>query len=644
MLTYRKLEMKNIKILLITAALGFLGSCKNYLDIVPDNIETIESAFTMRSRAEEYLFTVYSYLPNEGSLHNNPAISSGDEFWFPEVANILGWEPAKNNQNVVNPYLNYWDGFQGAKPLFQGIRACNIFLENIVKVPDINEVERKSWIAEVNFLKAYYHFYLLRMYGPIPLIKENMPISAGVEEVQVFRRPVDEGVDYIVQLLDEAIPDLPETFTNPSSEFGRINMAIALAVKAKVLITAASPLFNGNMEYSTFMNNDGTALFNKTYDPKKWERAAIATKAAIDMAHKVGHKLYYYNQSPSQFNVKDITEIKLNIRNSVTDRTSKEIIWASTNSLATAIQQAAFPRGLNPAAKDNGSVFGSLAPTRKIAEMFYTRNGVPITEDKTWNYANRFELQTPTLEDKYLLKPFYPTVALNFAREPRFYADLGFDGGAWYGQGRFDDENLWYVENRPPGSTAMINIGAYSTTGYFAKKLVNINSVVTSNSNTITQSGSSTVYAWPIIRLADLYLMYAEALNEVSGPNPEAYQYINEVRARAGLPTVEQAWTDFSINPTKYTTKEGLRDILQQERLIELALEGHRYWDLRRWKKAAMVITGPVKGWDVLQSDPVLYYREKVLFNQRFTAKDYLWPLREFSVIVNKNLVQNPGW
>lgn len=639
--------MKNIKILLLAVTLGFVSSCRDYLDIVPDNIQTIDSAFTMKARAEEYLFTVYSYLPNEGNLHSNPAISSGDEFWFPQSASIDGWEPAKNNQNVVEPYLNYWDGRESAKPLFEGIRTCNIFLENIGKVPDLDEIERNRWVAEVKFLKAYYHFYLLRLYGPIPLIKENLPISAGVEEVQVYRRPVEEGIDYIVQLLDEATPDLPETFTNPATEFGRINKAIALAVKAKVLITAASPLFNGNAEFGGMVNNDGTPLFNSTYDARKWERAAVATKAAIDMAHQLGHQLYYYSQSASRYRVTDTTEATLNIRNSVTDRTSKEVIWASTNSVAVSIQQAAFPRGLNPAAKDNGSVSGALAPTRKIADLFYTKNGVPTTEDKTWNYANRFELRTPTLEHKYLLKPFYPTVALNFDREPRFYASLGFDGGAWFGQGRFDEKSQdpWYVENRPPGSTAMINIGGYSTTGYFAKKLVNINSVVESNRNTITQAGSATVYAWPLIRLADLYLMYAEAQNEFQdGPSAEAFQYLNEVRTRAGVPSVQDAWTNFSTNPTKFTTKDGFRDIIHQERLIELALEGHRYWDLRRWKKAAQVITGPVKGWDVFQSDPALYYRERVLFTQRFTAKDYLWPIRELSVIVNKNLVQNPGW
>lgn len=637
--------MKYIKIVLIIASFGFLSSCEEeYLDIIPDNIETIESAFTMRSRAEEYLFTAYSYLPLAGHLHANPAISGGDEVWYPEVAGIAGWEIAKNNQNKVNPWVNYWDGSQLGKPLFEGIRTCNIFLENIGDVPDLGDTERDRWIAEVKFLKAYYHFYLLRMYGPIPLIKENLPISAGKDEVQVTRRPVDEGVNYIVQLIDEATPDLPETFANPSSEFGRINKAIALAVKAKVLITAASPLFNGNASYSGFTNHDGTALINTNYDPQKWELAAVATKEAIDMALQVGHRLYYYNQSVGQYNVQEITETKLNIRGSVTERNNQEVIWASTNSLANSIQNASFPRGLNPAARDNGSVSGSMAPTRKLAELFYTKNGVPTTEDKSWDYEGRYELRTPTLEDKYLLKPFYTTVAAHFDREPRFYAGLGFDGGAWYGQGRFDDENPWYVENRPPGSTSMVNIAAYSVTGYFAKKLVNINAVVTVNTNTINQGGSSSVYAWPIIRLADLYLMYSEALNEVSGPGAESFQYINDVRARAGLPTVEESWTNFSTNPSKYTNKEGFREIIHTERLIELALEGHRFWDLRRWNEAAQTITGPVKGWSVFETEPELYYQERVLFDQRFTSRDYFWPIRELSVVINKNLVQNPGW
>ena len=115
---------------------------------------------------------------------------------------------------MVDPSLNYWDGAKGGKAMFQALRDCNIFLEKVDNVPALDVSEKKRWIAEVKFLKAYYHYWLLRMYGPIPLIKVNLPVSASVEEVQVKRQPVDECFDYIVSLLDEACADLPVSFLN----------------------------------------------------------------------------------------------------------------------------------------------------------------------------------------------------------------------------------------------------------------------------------------------------------------------------------------------------------------------------------------------------------------------------------------------
>src|SRR5690606_21749998 len=123
----------------------------------------------------------------------------------------------------------------------------------------------------------------------------------------------------------------------------------------------------------------------------------------------------------------------------------------------------------------------------------------------------------------------------------------------------------------------------------------------------------------------------------------EAFQWIDRVRERAGIPGVEESWA-MSSDPGKVHSKEGFREIIQQERLIEMALEGSRYWDLLRWKKAESVISQPVRGWDVGQSETLLYYQPVVLFNQTFKKKNYLWPIRESSLINNSNLVQNPGW
>jgi hypothetical protein len=147
-----------------------------------------------------------------------------------------------------------------------------------------------------------------------------------------------------------------------------------------------------------------------------------------------------------------------------------------------------------------------------------------------------------------------------------------------------------------------------------------------------------------MIRLASLYLLYAEAENEVGGPNDQVYKYVNLVRARAGLHSVEDSWSSYSKKPTKYTNKDGMREILHSERLIEMAFEGQRFWDLRRWKEAATELNKPITGWDLIQEDAASYYRERVIFNQTFTTRDYLWPLPESELLSNKRMNQNPGW
>jgi len=141
-----------------------------------------------------------------------------------------------------------------------------------------------------------------------------------------------------------------------------------------------------------------------------------------------------------------------------------------------------------------------------------------------------------------------------------------------------------------------------------------------------------------------MYLLYAEALNETSGPGPETYKWIDRVRTRAGLKGVVESWAKYSKVPGKPLAKDGLRDIIQRERMIELIFEGKRLWDLRRWKKADVYLNIPIQSWDLEQEDPVNYYRVRQIFSPIFTGKDYLWPISENSIIVNPKLVQNPGW
>ena len=622
--------------------MSMLNSCGKYLDVVPDNVATIDNAFKMRVNAEQYLFTCYSYMPSLASISENPALYGADELWHYDDT-YPGVRIAKGSQGVVNPLMNYWSGTDasGTTSLWRGIRDCNIFLENITKVRDMDQYEKDRWSAEAKVLKAYFHYYLMRMYGPIPLVRENLPISTGVDDVQVAREPIDECVDYIVQLLDEAAAEdaLPVSIQDVTTELGRISKAIALALKAEVLVTAASPLFNGNPDYSNFVNKDNTQLFNPVYDPEKWERAAKASKEAIDFCHNASYKLYTYNLSSNPQNISPETYIKMSVRGSVTARGNPEMIWPNTRTTTGTLQREAQAR--LDAGIANASVVGKgMSPTLKMAEVFYTENGIPLEEDDAWDYAGRYSLRTAVAAEKNLIQTSYQTASLHFDREPRFYGSVAFDGSVWYGQGNFIEDSPWYVNAKlgqyaggPPGGNR------YSITGYWPKKLVNPASTYATNVAFVAVE-----YPWPIIRLADLYLLYAEALNEASGPGADVYQYLNLVRERAGLKSVQFSWENYSNNKSKYQSKEGLREIIRQERTIELAFEGHRFWDLRRWKTAEIEMNQPVYGWDVGQSEASLYYKPKILFNQVFKTRDYFWPLKELDVLVNRNLVQSPGW
>jgi len=629
-----KMKKYNIKAALVIFALFALTACKKYLDVVPDNVATIDNAFTMRAQAIKYLFTCYSYMPIQSDLSDDPGIEGGDEIW--DVAGKGAYFGiAKGLQSKVSPLGDRW------VQLYQALRDCNIFLENIGKVPDMDQAEKDRWIAEVKFLKAYYHFYLVRMYGPIPLVKENLPIDADVNQVKVSRAPVDSCFKYIVSLLNEATPNLPPVILDPGSEAGRITQPISLALKAKVLVTAASPLFNGNTDQAPLKNPDGTQLFNQKFSKVKWDSAAVACKTAIDACQQAGITLYNFVPGVSQSNLSQTIKTQLSIRNSLTEKWNSEIIWANTQSLAatTTLQKQA-ATWWDPALLDGTTVKGEFSPPLKIAEMFYTKNGVPINEDKTWNYSNRYTLRRATDAEKLLIKKDYTTAYLNFDREPRFYADLGFDGGIWYGQGKYDDsQDLFYLEAKYKERNGFGKIGYGTVTGYYVKKYVNYQNVIGTGT-----AYSVITYPFPIIRLSDLYLLYAEALNESAGPTADVYDYVNQVRARAGLGTVQDSWTTYSNNPTKFTTTDGMRAIIHQERLIELAFESQRFWDLKRWKEAASTINNPVRGWDLLQPVAADYYRPVIIYNQTFGLKDYFWPIKDDNIVKNRNLVQNLGW
>ena len=633
-----KTKMIKIKITAVLVLLLSTASC-NFLDVVPDNIAVIEDAFKTRDNAERFLGSLYSHLPPFNSMGANPALNGGDETliqtpWsLNSAANIL----KRGGQTVNNVQFSYWGR---GRNLFIGLRDCNIFMANLDKPFDLLEAEKIRWIAEAKFLKAYYHFWLLRMYGPMPIIKENINVGDGVEAVKVVRQPVDEVTAYIVQLLDEAIKDLPVTIVDDFNELGRITKGIALAVKARVLVTMASPLFNGNPDYAGFKNAEGKPLIRTEYDPKKWEDAVLACKEAIEEAHANGHKLYEFEGTAESRNWSDETIRRLTIRGALTERWNDEIVWDSSGRQVSGLQSQA-QAILDPqvTGRNANSTTPVLSATLRIAEMFYSDNGVPIEEDKNYDHGRRYQLKRAEPEDLYRIKPGYETVKLHFNREPRFYASLGFDGGIWIGHGVEDDKKMYHVQAKSGQISGNGDPNRDNATGYFPKKWVYYKNVQQSR----VFSYSITTYPFPVIRLADLYLLYAEALNETD-KTTEAILWIDRVRTRAGLKGVVESWSKFSRRPNKPNIKEGLRDIIQRERMIELVFEGARFWDIRRWKLGIELLNGELRGWDMTAKESKDYYTITNLMTIQFQQRDYLWPIAERDVIANNKLIQNPGW
>jgi|TARA_B110000211_G_scaffold17088_1_gene17881 hypothetical protein len=635
------------------------SSCEqDYLDVVPDNIPTIGLAFNNRATALNFLATCYTYIPEHANVVQNFSMLAGDEIWYYAendfyMNNETSFRLAKGMQNVSNPYLNYWEGGRGAPhSLFNALRDCNIFLENLVAVPGLEEDERLRWLDEVKVLKAFYHFWLMQMYGPIPIVENNISVGASAEETNVFRDPVDDVVNYLVQLLDEVIEgdNLPGVINYIYTEQGRVTMPVAKALKAKVLVLNASPIFNGNTDFSSLVDSQGNSLVNQTYDSQKWVLAKDALYDAIESAESNGHQLYEFSQQiPINGELSEQVIQELSQRAAITEPYNSEIIWAYGPEWSGDLQMWCQPRW----SADHSALFGftkkSHAPTLNMVETFYTNNGVPIDEDITWNYGSRYDVvSTPLLDDnnenyhEFYIEDNYSTSKLHTYREPRFYSTIGFDGGKWFSLETTNINNIPYLDAKAGALSGKQGFEIYSITGYFAKKLVHYENVISQQGSTIKG------YSFPIIRLTDLYLMYSEALNEVKeSPDSEVYEYIQRVRYKAGLDSggdLVNTWQLYSNSPSKPSSKEGMRDIIHQERMIELALEGHRYWDLRRWKLAGEYFSQPIRGWNIFRPDVEGFYEVENIYYRNYLIKDYLWPISQNELLRNPNLVQNPGW
>lgn len=656
-------SFRTISISFAAAATLFGATCCNkYLDVVPDDgLATIETAFNLRSTAIRYLATCYSYMPNDGIPGGDPAMLGGDELW-----DLVGRVVTNQSGRVPQTYFNIARGFMSANTvyandwasMYQAIRCCDILMENVDLVPDMDEWEINQWKAEAQFLKAYYHFHLLRKWGPIPIIYESLPIDSDVETVRVFRNTVDECFDYILDQMTQAMDNLPLVVMS-NDELGRVTKPICASIRARVAAYAASPLFNGNEQEAALVDSRGTQLFPSKTEAQKqerWKNAMDACHDALKICDEAGIRLLDTTDVKIAFpivlhegTVNDTLLTDLTLRNSFYARWNSEIIWGNTqtnSSSMTIFQQLCMPNFSEYTHSLGGYKF--IGVPLKIAEQFYTKNGLPISNDSEWTGVNTLDLRTGDADNKYYIMEGYSTVQLNFDREPRFYSSLGFDGGKWLSRipsvaTNLSPDDMFTLQCRMNGAQGKTSSEVGPVTGYFPKKLFPYQCALTAQ-NTF----SAWWFPWPTMRLTDLYLLYAECINEYEGPDgahsADMFRCINAIRERAGIPDVKTSWDEYSNNPGFYGTKIGMRAIIHRERLNELAFECQRFFDLRRWMEAPAEYQKNIYGYHVTSASAEDYYVKTFIAEQSFGLKDYFWPIPVGYIETNPNLVQNLGW
>lgn len=582
--------MKKI-LITITTMLGLLvtAGCEDmmgdFLEKAPSVDVTEDVIFSSKTEAEKFLASIYRYgihsnLGYGDGVIANPAstLSAGAT---DEAETCAAWyEP--NNWNTASVNADKTDDRRFSYRWI-AIRKIALLLKRIDDVPDIDKEYADQLKAEVKVIRALNYFEMFKYYGGVPIIDRYIQLD---ENFKIPRSTVQQVVDFIVRDCDEALPDLPENQTG--SLRGRVHQGVALAIKSKTLLYAASPQFNTAAPYLDLGANNPMICYGNE-DPARWEKAAEAAKAALDWAPAAGCEL--------------ITEegVDKNYQYSWEKYDNKEIILAEKGSGSIGKWTWPWSAIAPPDLYAGNSGQSGISPTFNFVMKYEKRDGTP----QTWDMQGGDDLQAKLAE---LDRRFAQTIASNMSYWNWEFPQLElFQGGR--------HANTCYG-------------------GFWLHKLY-----PSEISETIwTYVPNSTIF-----QLNEIYLNYAEAMNEAYGPD-DAHGYdmtardaINIIRARSGQPAVKEL-----------KDKNSFREKIRNERAIELAFDNHRFWDIRRWLIAEKegVMTGSMYGIKIYKRDDgsnEFRYEPYVFETRSWSRKLYLHPFGTNEI--NKGyLIQNPGY
>lgn len=604
--------MKNlIKGLVLMVMLFQVYACRksDILDPKPNTDLNLETTFADSARTSDFLFGIYSLISRDFSIERwydiRMSISDGTD----EANHRLG-DLKQPNGVLISGTLSPGNG-SGNHPYrtvyvdcYLQIRQANIFLANVGRSP-FSESMRKSSIAQARFLRAYYYHILVKSWGGVVLVGDEV-----LDATADFERPrasYEECVNYIVSELDAAANDLPPSWD--AQNYGRITSVAALALKSTVLLYAASPLTNGENIGKT--PEQRKAVGYDSYSEQRWADAANAAKAALKLADDNGYGLLVNHKLGNNQNAPGYGFAQAFLL-----RRNKESLLQGmqVRGGANRLGGALLPPVVNTAVSQS-------RPTHNLVKAFGTINGKATSEDTEWNAADPYKKRDPRLHYTVIRNGTNWRTTASSAMKP-VYTYVGEPNGQGY---TGDPEN------------------GYWNTGYYNRKM--LDSLYTGTNS----SGLQRV--WHLIRYAEVMMNYAEASNE-SGNTDVAYEQLKVLRERAGIRAGANGL--YGLKPNM--TKVEMRDVILNERQVEFAFEGHRYFDVRRTKTAmvnqnvvitAMKIIKTGNANTVSSGDTFTYEEVPIagrVVTHTFFEQNYWFPFHQDEMNTNPGLVQNPGY
>lgn len=586
MMKLNKLKQYKFSFLFLLLGCSIAISCKKGYEAEP--LEQLSDDYvwdtqdSLGANALRYLAHVYSFVPEGYSRVNGDYLDAATD-----DAVSSQTTPASVTLVAQGGGYDQFNSFEsyGFTRFYQGIRAASVFMANIDKVPIKIPNANKNWKAEARFLRAYYYFELVKRYGGVPLMGDK--IYNITDDVQLPRSTFDQCITYIVSECDAVKEDLrvdPVDIAN----LGRVTKGAALALKARALLYAASPLYNHTANDSGLPSGSDAQLKAAGYndfDANRWKLAADAARDIITYG-KFSLAVGYNNVFLQQL--------------------SNEIIFARNANSNTSVENTNGPVGFSGNVQGNGRT----SPTQEFVDAFLTINGKPISED----------VVSATNPSGYDANNPYNN------RDPRFKLSVIYNGAQWI---KTTIQTFDGGVSKPGGALQQ------TYTSYYLRKFMG---------NFENAEYASVYHNFPLFRYAEVYLNLAEAKNEFLGsPDAEVYNAIVELRKRAGI--IKGAGT-YGYGLKDNMTKDEMRTVIRNERRIELSFEEHRFWDIRRWRIGQQVLANNLHGLRILRSNAGVLTTTgiEVLKTNFGDTKRYLYPIPFSELSRNSKLVQNPGW